>query len=175
MRSITNNDYFTDGNGEIRLKPEIALTTHWDFTETFQRIADNHYDEVSRRHWFCQVVHGESFLECGYVALVAIPEDDDYCYYAVRSGPVEVRTPENALRNEYAEVSLEIVKVKYENGRILQDSHPMIRACAEIPGKENTYDPAILSQRAVELLQRLHPMYRKTLELHRRMKDEGMI
>lgn len=172
-RQITNSDYFTDENGEIRLKPEISMTSYADFVEAFEKIVDGHL--AADKRWSCEVIYWGDFLGHGYVPLVAIPLDKDWCYYTVTAGPVETRKPEKVMENDFTETFVQVTKVKYENGTIFRDDYPIISAYAEMNGSENSYRPESWAEQAVSILKNIHSLYEKTLPLHAKMKDEGMI
>lgn len=175
MRPITTGDYFTDAAGEICLKPEIKLTAYWDFAETFTATANTYVEPDTGERWRCEMVHGENFLGQGSIPLVAIPMAGDWCYYAVTAGPVPVRKLNNVLRHDYAEIFVQVKKVRYENGQILPDAFPVMSAYGESYGSEDAYDPAVWSEKAFTVLKNIHLMYGKTLKLRHRMEAEGMI
>lgn len=175
MRQITNNDYFTNDQGELCLKSEIALTTYWDFAEKFEEIANGYHDAPTGNLWHCQIIEGDTFLGWGSVPLVAIPEGKAYHYYAVQAGPVAKRKVDNALANDYTETFTHIVKVKFEDGVISNDNYPKASAYAEGPGGIDRCDPVALSYNALETLGRVHSLYLKMLPLHAKIKAEGMI
>ncbi|MBC9706022.1 MAG: hypothetical protein H9W81_13820 [Enterococcus sp.] len=172
---ITNKDYVTDSNGDICLKPEIALTVYWDFVEAFVKLADGHRDPLTGRKWSCEVVYGDNFLERGVIPLVSIPQDEGYSYYTVEAGPVPLRTPEDVLSNDYAETFVSLVKVDYANKVLTHSEYPRISAYLKGRGAEGKYNAVSWSVKALEAVSNTHAMYLKALPLHRRIRSEGMI